>query len=291
MKRLMIGLLCLALLCPCTVLAQQPNEVIDSITLTIAPSYGPADELTNAVITLPSFYGGLLWQIVHQKSGAVLAERILLPNMADLEAVSALIQANRFLDMPEHLETGVLDGDFNWITVRLGDGSEKRVGGLLAGDYGPEAFTAIYRAIGKAIENSAEFPPWLLPQYPPMRDETSGTPLLQFCGGEALTACMAAELPSLATVCYSTVAGGQTYATLDAGSIQRTVEAMSAIRVFPSDAGGHTDDYLDYTLQWADGTVFYVTFQRGKLMGGMMELYPLSGYEALLCALPPILED
>ena len=42
-------------------------------------------------------------------------------------------------------------------------------------------------------------------------------------------------------------------------------------------------------LEWADGTKFAPTFQKGKLIGADIETHPIIGFENLLDALPPIL--
>jgi tetratricopeptide (TPR) repeat protein len=93
------------------------NE-IDTIVLTISPSFGLEEEMIDTVTTI-------------------------YPD----EALAALVYEYNFFDMPEYIETGVVDGDFIWITVNLKNGESKRVGGLLADEFGPDDFIIIYDAL------------------------------------------------------------------------------------------------------------------------------------------------
>jgi len=95
---------------------------IDRIELTLSPSFGMEGEMSDTV-------------------------RNLVP---DAELI-ALLHEHGFFDMPEYLETGIMDGDFNWVTVHFKNGETKRVGGLEAEEYGPDDFIAIYNAIIEAL--------------------------------------------------------------------------------------------------------------------------------------------
>ena len=289
MKALFVWILSLALSLGMA-WAERSEKTVESIALTVAPSYGVTDELVNSVVTLPAEYGSILLQSIRQKSGTVLSEMLRLPRNADLAAVTALLDENNFWSMPEYLETGVMDGDFVWITVTLEGGETKRVGGLLAAEEGPEEYIAISEAISYAVEHSVEYPLWLLGENPPQADAKNGISLFAFLENQALVEHLAAELPVRATVCYSNIGGGIPYATENKIILRKLMEALAGITVFDADAGMHTDDYLDYSFEWADGTAFAMTFQKGKLIGVDMGAHPVAGFEGLLLAFPPILD-
>jgi len=96
---------------------------IDTIVLTLSPSFGVEGEMTDTVKSL----------------------------VPDAESI-ALLHEHGFFDMPEYLETGVLDGHFTWITVHFNNGESKRVGGLVAEEFGSEDFVAIYDAVVSALD-------------------------------------------------------------------------------------------------------------------------------------------
>ena len=75
--------------------------------------------------------------------------RNLVPD-ADL---IALLYEHGFFDMPEYLDTGVMDGHFTWIMVHFKNGVVKRVGGLVAEEFGPDGFIAIYDAVVEALDD------------------------------------------------------------------------------------------------------------------------------------------
>jgi len=57
----------------------------------------------------------------------------------------ALFHEHGFFDVPEYLDTGVMDGHYTWITVRFKNGESKRVGGLAAEEFNSVDFIAIYQ--------------------------------------------------------------------------------------------------------------------------------------------------
>jgi hypothetical protein len=118
----------------------------------------------------------------------------------------------------------------------------------------------------------------------------NGTPLFAFCNAQGIIEKLEAELPIRAAVCYDTVAGGLPYTAEDEAIIRRVADALSGITVYEARGGGHTDDYLYYYIEWADGTAFGVIFQAGMLLNDRDELYAVTGLEALIMALPPILD-
>jgi hypothetical protein len=265
--------------------AESTNE-IDSVTLTFAPAWGIIDELVDTVITIRFAPGTVHVQKVRQQAGAVEEEKLLIAQKKDLtELVSALCE-HEFFNMDKRLETDVMDGYFTWVTVNLQSGESKTVGGLVAEKYGPEGFIAICDAIDQVVQNSHEFPNWpaderLLPEA-----GQEGTQLYVFLDVNGITERIAAELPSRASVCHYTVAGGTPYLTEDEATIRRVANALAEMAVFEADGWGHTDDYLVYSLEWTDGTSFSVTFQGGMLLGNKEELYPVIGLDALIQALP-----
>lgn len=79
--------------------------------------------------------------------------------LAEPEALQGLqdtIEDANLTALPESIETGVLDGHFTQISLRMSDGSSLRTGGLVAEEYGPEAFRAVYAAIEQACETAVE---------------------------------------------------------------------------------------------------------------------------------------
>ena len=97
------------------------GEII-TITLTLSPSFGVEGEMNDTVRNLDP----------------------------DAELI-ALLYEHSFFDMPEYLDTGVMDGHFTWITAHFKNGESKRVGGLVAEEFGPEEFIAIYDAVNEAL--------------------------------------------------------------------------------------------------------------------------------------------
>ena len=98
-------------------------EEIENITLTLSPSFGLPEEMVDTVM-------------------------VFSPDAA----LVALLNDKGFFDMPEYIDTGVMDGRFTWITVNLRNGESKRVGGLEAEEFGPEDFIMIYDAVINAQE-------------------------------------------------------------------------------------------------------------------------------------------
>ena len=97
---------------------------IDTIVLTISPSFGMEGEMNDTVWNLDP----------------------------DAELI-ALFHEHGFFDLPEYLDTGVMDGHFTWITICFKNGQSKRVGGLVAEEFGPEDFIAIYDAVVGALDD------------------------------------------------------------------------------------------------------------------------------------------
>ena len=145
---------------PVSARAYSPTEkegMIDSIVLIVAPSFGSIDELINNVVTIHPDSATVLMQTIWQKDDTVQEQQLFVAQNEDLTALVSLLYEHDFFNMPEYLETGILDGDFTWITVTVRSGESKRVGGLLATEYGPEDFIAICNAIDQALLNIVEY--------------------------------------------------------------------------------------------------------------------------------------
>jgi len=105
----------------------EDTPIIDEICLTRCPSFGITGEIQETM-------------------------SILVPD----EALIALLYKHHFFNMQEYLDTGVLDGDFTWITVHFNNGVTKRVGGLMAEVAGAAGFIAVYDAVVIALNNFQE---------------------------------------------------------------------------------------------------------------------------------------
>ena len=263
-------------------------NAVDSIVLTIHPVYGVLDELIDTVITIRPEARTIHAQAVRQMDGAVEGEALLIPEREDLAALALALGQHGFFDMDDYLETGVMDGHFTWVTVNLQNGETTTVGGLVAEKYGPEGFVAICDAIDRTVQGSVEFPNWPADEHVPRENGREGAPLFVFRGAEAIAQRIAVDPPRRASVCLYTVAGGTPFFTEDEATAGRVADALAGMIVYEADGAGHTDDYLVYTLEWADETSFRVTFQGGMLLGDRMELYPVAGFDALILALPPV---
>jgi len=126
---------------------------IDSIVLTVAPSYGSIEELTNSVTVIRPTIGTVRVQTIWQKDDTVQHQQLFIAQSEDVAALVSSLYEHDFFGMPEYFETDVLDGDFTWITVNLRGGESKRAGGLLAEEYGPEGFIAICNATDQVMHN------------------------------------------------------------------------------------------------------------------------------------------
>ncbi len=117
--------LLVVLLMPLSTCAQEEGEVgeIECISLSINPSFGTPEDMQDNT-------------------------RTLVPD----DQLVALLYAQDFFGLPEYLETDVMDGHFTWITVTFSNGETKRVGGLVAEEYGPEAFIIVYDAVKAALD-------------------------------------------------------------------------------------------------------------------------------------------
>ena len=115
--------------------------------------------------------------------------------------------------------------------------------------------------------------------------------LLDFLGNAALNDFIAqfeSNFPQGVVACYQTVAGATYNTANDAVTIQSVIDALINMQVQGKKGSGHTDDYLTYYFVLADGTtVGNITFQTDMLLSDIMDLYEVTGYGALVNALPP----
>ena len=116
-------------------------ERIDSIVLTVSPSYGSIDELTDSVTAIHPNVGTVRTRTIRQKDGAIQARQLFVAQSEDLTALVSSLIDHDFFGLPEHLETDILDGDFTWVTVTLQTGESKRVGGLWRGNMARRALS------------------------------------------------------------------------------------------------------------------------------------------------------
>ena len=208
---------------------------------------------------------------------------------ADVIALVASLYEYDFFSLTQYLETYVMDSDFTWITINLINGESKRAGGLLAEEFGLDRFVAICDAISRVLQNSVEVSNLPTDEHLSPGDEAKGAQLFSFRDAQDIADRIGVDPPSCASVCHYTVAGGTPYVVYDEAIVQHVADALSSIIVYEADGWGHTDDYLVYSLEWADGAVFTVTFQGGMLLGHKDELYPVMGFDALVQALPPMI--
>ena len=262
-------------------------DEIDSIVLTLAPTFGLLDELIDTVAILRPGQLSIAVRYIRQHSGDILDETLFAAQREDYNTLLLLLNSVDFLSMPEYIETHVLDGHFTSITINWRDGGSKSVGGIEAEDFGTEDFIALCDSIGQIIENSYAYPNWY--KVDPLEGEDKeGIPLFDFCEAENIAARIADDPPIRASVGLYTIAGGTPFITENENTVRRVAGALTEMIVYDADGMGHTDDYLIYTLEWADKTTFSVTFQGGMLLGERMELYPAYGFDSLFLALQPL---
>ena len=262
-------------------------DEIDSIVLTIAPTFGLLDELTDTVAILRPGQLSIAVQSVRQHNGDILDETLFAAQEEDFSALLLVLNSVDLLSMPEYIDTGVLDGHFTRITVNWRNGDSMSVYGINAEEFGPEGFIAICDSIGQILENSYIYPNW--GEFEPFEGEDKdGIPLFDFREANNIAARIAVDPPIRAAVCLYTIAGGTPFITENENTVRSVAGALAEMTVYDADGWGHTDDYLIYTLEWADETTFSVTFQSGMLLGNRMELYPVSNFDSLFLALQPL---
>ena len=139
-KRLLILVLCLLVVQLSANAETIENANVPRISIEKKDSYGVNGEMNVRVISLSSdgrFSTGI-------ESGQ-------LPNGA-YENLVQLACSEAFLEVPDAIDTGVMDGHFTHIKLEWEDGTVLRKGGLVAEEYGPDAFRDLYEAIVQAVE-------------------------------------------------------------------------------------------------------------------------------------------
>ena len=260
--------------------AQTNTDMIETIQVTVSPSYGDINELRETTATITPVTLSLMAEermmldgtVTNRLEGSVAEE--------DVGRITAALNENDFFSLPESLDTGVLDGHFTWITIQMTDGSTFKTGGLVAEEYGPQSFINVYQVI-EGILDAVE----VTPVIPPANE---GISLLDFMAGTQPNILrLLDEMPAQATVRHDTVAGGTPKTTTDAALIQKMVEAFTAITVYQKDGWEHSDDYLWYIFTFVDGESVAVEFQSGMLLTQDTSLYVIEGFDALFEIFPP----
>lgn len=118
-----------------------------------------------------------------------------------------------------------------------------------------------------------------------------GVPLFDYLDDPVLTAFamnFEIDFPISVSVRHDGEAGGTPVAVTDPAIIREVFHALRQITVlgaWPTSA--HTDDYLSYSFELADGKVIYgFVFQEGMLLDKWMGLYEITGFDTLQRALP-----
>ncbi|MCL2544442.1 MAG: protease inhibitor I42 family protein [Clostridia bacterium] len=118
-----------------------------------------------------------------------------------------------------------------------------------------------------------------------------GVPLLEYLDDPALTAFAERfdeDFPVSVSVRHDGEASGTPVTVTDPEVIRAVFEALGNIVVLGEwPVSGHTDDYLNYYFEMADGRIMYgFEFQGGMLLDAWMGLHEIIGFDALQNALP-----
>ena len=145
----------------------QQNDDIDTGTFLIkylnTPSFGDTNELftTETTIDVEKNTVHVRHLKIYDKEGQAYdpgKEPVLWEKSADIsdsdsvKDMLALINSEKYSKLPERLETEIMDGDYNYISVESKDGISSKKGGLGAAYDGPEIFVdacAIIKNIAK----------------------------------------------------------------------------------------------------------------------------------------------
>lgn len=97
-----------------------------------------------------------------------------------------------------------------------------------------------------------------------------------------------ADLPVSVSVRHDGEAGGIPRVATDPETIHAVFDALRQITVLGEwSASGHTDDYLNYYFEMADGSMIYgFEFQDGMLLDNELGLHVITGFDGLQLALP-----
>lgn len=119
----------------------------------------------------------------------------------------------------------------------------------------------------------------------------AGVPLFEHLANPVLTAFamnFETDFPVSVSVRHDGEAGGTPVTLTDPETVRAVFVALRQITVLGQwPASGHTDDYLNYYFEMADGRVIYgFEFQDGMLLDEGLGLYEITGFDALQRALP-----
>ncbi|MDL2238436.1 hypothetical protein LJC56_11540 [Christensenellaceae bacterium OttesenSCG-928-K19] len=116
-----------------------------------------------------------------------------------------------------------------------------------------------------------------------------GTPLFEYLDDPQIL--LFAEnfednVPVSISVLYQTEAGGEPYTVTDEETIRSVFEALQSMMVLGEAGSGHTDDYLNYYFEMADGTIIGgFEFQGGMYLDSRMGLHEVTGFAQLQATL------
>ena len=130
--------LCVAQLCACADVAETRNVL--AITIEQKDSFGENGEY-NVRTTMLSSDG----QFSAGSDSGQLKE-------GAFEKLAQMACKKAYMDVPDAIDTGIMDGHFTHISIALDDGTILRKGGLVAEEFGPKAFRDLYEAIHKAVQ-------------------------------------------------------------------------------------------------------------------------------------------
>ena len=157
-KRSSIGFVLLLSIALLTIPASAESVVVETgqikqIVIEEESSFGVGGKMA-AVVCIIDFEAGLLTIRLpfEMKDESLEAGCGTIIEM-DMQKIADSLNQFGFYTMPEYLKTGIMDGDFFFITVHLKNGDPVRVGGLLANEYGPDEYLAICGVITDVINN------------------------------------------------------------------------------------------------------------------------------------------
>ena len=81
-----------------------------------------------------------------------------LPPGDTFESLGRMACADAFVEVPDAIDTGIMDGHFTHIVIEWADGTTVRKGGLIAEEFGPPAFRELYAAILRAVPSGESAP-------------------------------------------------------------------------------------------------------------------------------------
>ena len=158
-NHLWLLLLCLLPMLLLSCARADEQQTVQRIVLEKKPSFGVIDEMSCTVISLTPndrFIVQLLPLSQQEASpdqpSSGYANSVSSGKLKSgaFEQLAQLATLGTFTSLPNYIDTGVLDGHFTHIIAET-DSEAVRKGGLVAEEYGPEAFRRLYDAIMKAI--------------------------------------------------------------------------------------------------------------------------------------------